>query len=90
MVTTSPSTALIPAAQVFSSAERLALAGFLAGYRGLTRDAYELDLRQFASWCHLQHLRLFGARLSDIKRPPTRRCFKSLSSARWPEMPACR
>jgi hypothetical protein len=53
MVTTSPSTALIPAAPVFSNAERLALAGFLAGYRGLTRDAYELDLRQFASWCAL-------------------------------------
>jgi site-specific recombinase XerD len=67
MVTTSPSTALIPAAPVFSNAERLALAGFLAGYRGLTRDAYELDLRQFASWCHLQHLRLFGARRSDIE-----------------------
>ena len=31
--------------------ERLALAGFLAGYRGLTRDAYALDLRQFVSWC---------------------------------------
>jgi hypothetical protein len=73
MVTTSPSTALIPAAPVLSNAERLALAGFLAGYRGLTRDAYELDLRQFASWCHLQHLRLFGARRSDIKRSPTSR-----------------
>jgi hypothetical protein len=23
--------------------------GFLAGYRGLTREAYALDLRQFAS-----------------------------------------
>ena len=30
-------------------AERLALAGFLAGYRGLTREAYTLDLRQFSS-----------------------------------------
>jgi len=25
----------------------VALAGFLAGYRGLTREAYALDLRQF-------------------------------------------
>jgi hypothetical protein len=30
----------------FTDAERLALAGFLAGYRGLTRSAYALDLRQ--------------------------------------------
>lgn len=28
-------------------AERQALAGFLSGYRGLTRDAYTLDLRQY-------------------------------------------
>jgi hypothetical protein len=34
--------------QSFTNAERLALAGFLAGYSGLTRQAYELDLRQFA------------------------------------------
>ena len=27
------------------------LAGFLAGYRDLTREAYALDLRQCASWC---------------------------------------
>lgn len=26
--------------------EKLALSGFLGGYRGRTRDAYELDLRQ--------------------------------------------
>jgi hypothetical protein len=35
-------------APAFTTAERLALAGFLAGYTGLTRQAYELDLRQFA------------------------------------------
>jgi site-specific recombinase XerD len=29
----------------------IALAGFLAGYRSLTREAYALDLRQFTSWC---------------------------------------
>jgi integrase/recombinase XerD len=52
---------------LFSNAERLALAGFLTGYRGLTREAYELDLRQFASWCHLHHLRLFGVRRPDIE-----------------------
>ena len=36
MVTSSPSTALVPASPIFSNAERLALAGFLAGYSGLT------------------------------------------------------
>jgi hypothetical protein len=53
--------------------ERLALAGFLAGYCGLTHEAYELDLRQFASWCHIHHLRLFGARGSCHHLPPLRR-----------------
>ena len=53
MATTTPSTAtsLVPAQPVFTDAERLALAGFLAGYRGLTREAYTLDLRQFTGWC---------------------------------------
>ena len=46
MTTTTCSAALIPAAPVFTNTERLALAGFLAGYSGLTREAYELDLRQ--------------------------------------------
>lgn len=41
------STALVPAQPVFAESERLALAGYLAGYRGLTREAYTLDLRQF-------------------------------------------
>jgi integrase/recombinase XerD len=67
MATTIPSTALMPAAPVFSNTERLALAGFLAGYSGLTREAYGLDLRQFASWCHQHHLRLFSVRRSDIE-----------------------
>lgn len=44
-----PSTALVNAQLVFADAERLALAGFLAGYRGLTREAYILDLRQFTA-----------------------------------------
>ncbi len=54
MTTTSPSAALVPVAPVFTNTERLALAGFLAGYSGLTRQAYELDSRQFAGWRH-QH-----------------------------------
>jgi integrase/recombinase XerD len=67
VATTIPSTALMPAAPVFSNTGRLALAGFLAGYSRLTREAYGLDLRQFASWCHQHHLRLFSVRRSDIE-----------------------
>ena len=51
----------------FSTAERYALAAFLAGYRGLTREAYALDLRQFVAWCAEHHVRLFGARRADIE-----------------------
>jgi integrase/recombinase XerD len=64
---TTPSAALVPATPVFTNTERLALAGYLAGYSGLTRQAYELDLRQYASWCQQHHLRLFGARRADIE-----------------------
>jgi integrase/recombinase XerD len=46
MATTSTSTAVIAVEPVFTEPERLALAGFLAGYIGLTREAYALDLRQ--------------------------------------------
>ena len=46
MTTAAPSTALATIQPAFTDAERLALAGFLAGYRGLTREAYTLDLRQ--------------------------------------------
>jgi integrase/recombinase XerD len=67
MATTIPSTALVPAAPVFTGTERLALAGFVAGYTGLTRQAYELDLRQFASWCQQHHLHLFQARRAEIE-----------------------
>src|SRR5215831_3401775 len=73
MTTTTPSAALVPVAPAFTNTERLALAGFLAGYSGLTRQAYELDLRQYASWCHQHHLRLFQAR-----RPTS-----SVSPATW-------
>jgi integrase/recombinase XerD len=67
MTTTIPSAALVPTAPVFTNAERLALAGFLAAYSGLTRQAYELDLRQYASWCQQHHLCLFAARRADIE-----------------------
>ena len=47
MTTGVPSAALATIQPAFTDAERVALAGFLAGYRGLTREAYALDLRQF-------------------------------------------
>jgi integrase/recombinase XerD len=65
--TSSPSTMIAVAEPVFTSAERLALAGFLAGYTGLTREAYALDLRQFSAWCEQRHLRLFQARRAGIE-----------------------
>jgi site-specific recombinase XerD len=51
----------------FTDAERLALAGFLAGYRGLTREAYALDLRQFTGWCRARCLHLFAVRRAGIE-----------------------
>jgi integrase/recombinase XerD len=59
--------ALVPIQPVFTDSERLALAGFLAGYRGLTREAYTLDLRQFTIWCRTRSLALFAVRRADIE-----------------------
>jgi integrase/recombinase XerD len=67
MTTAAPSTALATIQPAFTDTERLALAGFLAGYRGLTRDAYALDLRQFTSWCRARSLNLFAVRRADIE-----------------------
>jgi len=78
MVTTISSAALVSVTPVFSNTERLALAGFLAGYSGLTRQAYELDLRQYATWCQQHQLRLFAARRADIE------CFARDLQARGP------
>src|SRR5580692_10508059 len=61
------STSLVPVQPVFSESERLALAGYLAGYRGLTREAYALDLRQFTSWCRTRNMALFAVRRADIE-----------------------
>ena len=67
MTATTPSASLAPVQPVFTDSERLALAGFLAGYRGLTREAYTLDLRQFTGWCRARSLPLFSARRADIE-----------------------
>jgi integrase/recombinase XerD len=67
MTTAAPSAALATIQPAFTNAERIALAGFLAGYRGLTREAYALDLRQFTSWCRARSLALFTVRRADIE-----------------------
>jgi integrase/recombinase XerD len=71
MTTTTPEPAshgLVPVAEpLFTVAERQALAGFLSGYRGLTRDAYTLDLHQYAGWCTRHGLQLFAAKRVDIE-----------------------
>src|SRR6266478_6781098 len=67
MTTAVPSTVLVTIQPVFTAAERVALAGFLAWYRGLTREAYALDLRQFTSWCRARSLGLFAVRRTDIE-----------------------
>ena len=67
MTTATPSAALATILPAFTDAERLALAGFLAGYRNLTREAYALDLRQFTSWCQVHSLNLFAVRRADIE-----------------------
>lgn len=48
---------------MFTDAERLTLAGF----RGLTREAYTLDQRQFTGWCRARSLPLFAVRRAGIE-----------------------
>ncbi len=67
MTTAAPSTALATIQPAFTDPERLALAGFLAGYRGLTREAYTMNLRQFTTWCRARSLPLFAVRRADIE-----------------------
>ena len=70
MTTATPSTALATIQPAFTDAERLALAGFLAGYRGLTREAYALDLRQFTTWCRARSLGLSRSAAPTSKASP--------------------
>jgi integrase/recombinase XerD len=53
--------------EMFTTEEEQALVGFLAGYGGLTREAYQLDLRQWVGWCAERQVALFGARRADIE-----------------------
>src|SRR5207237_5884510 len=67
MTPAAPSSAPATIQPAFTDPERPALAGFLAGYRGLTREAYALDLRQFTTWCRARSLPLFAVRRADIE-----------------------
>ena len=66
-MTATTTAVLVPIQPAFTDAERLALAGFPAGYRGLTREAYGLDLRQFTTWCRNHSLPLLTVRRPDIE-----------------------
>jgi hypothetical protein len=79
MTTAAPSTALATIQTAFTDAERLALAGFLAGYRSLTREAYALDLRQFTTWCRAPSVALFASPTvsGDAGSTPGSRCHSA-------------
>ena len=52
---------------LFTNPEALALTGFLAGYSGLTRDAYSLDLRLYTEWVTTAGMRPFDVRRAHIE-----------------------
>ena len=66
-------TSELPVIPALASAQRdeyrvqLTVAGFLAGYNGLTREAYALDLRQWMAWCSTNGLALFDAKRTHIE-----------------------
>jgi hypothetical protein len=62
-----PNTAVERYQPALSELEQTTLLGFLAGYRGFTRDAYILDLRQFAAWFWQHDRRLFDVHRVDIE-----------------------
>ena len=67
MPTTTSTTAIERYQPVLSDVEQSTLLGFLAGYRGFTRDAYTLDLRQLTAWCWQHDRRLFDVHRADIE-----------------------
>jgi site-specific recombinase XerD len=46
---------------------RQVIAGFLAGFGELTREAYELDLRQWMGWCDSHDLAILEVRRAHIE-----------------------
>ena len=81
-MTTIPSAAIGVYDPELAGPEHVALAGFLGGYRGLTRDAYALDLRQFVAFCDERHLGLFEVRRSDIEALGLERGHRTLTILR--------
>jgi hypothetical protein len=67
MTTAAPSTALATIQPAFTNPERLALAGYLAGYRGLTREAYAWTCASSPPFCGTRSLALFAVRRADIE-----------------------
>ena len=59
----SPTAVLVRYGDPNDASERMAVAGFLAGYTGATRVSSATDLRLFAEWCANN-----GVRLLDVKR----------------------
>jgi len=45
----------------------MAVAGFLAGYTGNTRLAYQQDLAGFSGWCDIRDLSMFDVRRAHIE-----------------------
>jgi len=66
-MTTTASTVVVVCDPGSLDPERAALAGFLGGYQGLTRDAYALDLGQFVVFWHRRHLGLFEVHCGDVE-----------------------
>jgi len=67
MTTAAPSTALATIQPAVTGPGRLALAGYLAGYRGLTRDACPLGLRQVTTWCRARSVPWSAVRRAGIE-----------------------
>lgn len=74
---------LVPVHPVFTDVERLPLAGYLAGYPGLTREAYTLDLRRFTRLAPLP-----GPCCCSRSAAPTSRPSPGNSKPRLPRRPA--
>ena len=66
-MTVTATTALERYQPVLTELEQSTLVGFLACYRGFTREAYALDLRQFTAWCWQHDRQLFDVRRVDIE-----------------------
>ena len=85
MTTAAPSTALVTIQPAFTDPERLALAGFLAGYRGLTRDAAGLGPpaeHALISLLALNGLRVSEATGADIEQLGLERGHRTLTITR--------